>query len=303
VFANYNNLVRGKENRNQMLLVKSTDGGQTFGAPIKVGDYYDLPDCATYQGGADLGRACVPEKAATTYSIFRATNYPSGAVDPTNPSQVVVTYGSYINHYSQESNGCAPDGLSPNTGANRYTGVKTLGACNNKILISVSTDGGAHFTGGAAGADPRTQPTVNTKDQAGTDQFWQWEAFSGGGNLAVSYYDRQYGNDETTGNLDVTLSGSKDLSTFGTTRVTTSSMPPPTEFSGLFFGDYTGLDVSNQAYPLWMDTRDPDLFLCPGTGTPGTPPENCQGIEGAGPQAGLTANEQDIFTAGVPIPH
>jgi hypothetical protein len=52
-----------------------------------------------------------------------------------------------------------------------------------------------------------------------------------------------------------------------------------------------------------MDTRDPDLFLCPGTGTPGTPPENCQGIEGAGPQAGLTANEQDIFTAGVSIPH
>ena len=44
-----------------MLLAKSTDGGATFTAPVKVSDYYDLPDCATYQG-QDPGRACVPEK-------------------------------------------------------------------------------------------------------------------------------------------------------------------------------------------------------------------------------------------------
>jgi hypothetical protein len=61
--------------------------------------------------------------------------------------------------------------------------------------------------------------------------------------------------------------------------------------------------VSNRAHPLWMDTRDPDLFLCPGTGVPDSPPANCQGTESGGPQSGLTANEQDIFTAGVPIPH
>jgi hypothetical protein len=73
--------------------------------------------------------------------------------------------------------------------------------------------------------------------------------------------------------------------------------------AGLFFGDYTGLDVSNQAQPLWMDTRRPDLFLCVGTGVPGTPPANCQGTEPGGPQAGLTANDQDVFTAGGPIPH
>ena len=52
---------RGHDNRNQMLLAKSTDGGITFSAPVKVSDYYDLPDCATYQN-SDPGRACVPEK-------------------------------------------------------------------------------------------------------------------------------------------------------------------------------------------------------------------------------------------------
>jgi len=302
-WANFNNAVTGADNRNQMLLAKSTDGGQTFSAPVKVGDYYELPDCDTYQGaGADPGRACVPEKGPTTHSIFRATNYPSGAVNPTNPSQVVVTYGSYINSGSKESNGCAPAGFAPN-GNNRYTGVKAPGACNNKILISVSTNGGAGFTGGAAGADPRTQPTVNVAQQAGSDQWWQWAAFTKKGALAVSYYDRQYGDDETTGNSDFSISGSNDLAGFGVKRVTSSSMPPPTQFSGQFFGDYTGLDAADAAHPIWADTRSPDLFLCPGTGAPGSAPDLCLGTESGGPQAGMTANDEDIFTAGVSVPN
>ncbi|MDQ6721703.1 MAG: glycoside hydrolase, partial [Candidatus Dormibacteraeota bacterium] len=49
VFSNFNNAVRGADNRNQVLLVRSTDGGQTFGPPVKVSDYYDLPDCFAYQ--------------------------------------------------------------------------------------------------------------------------------------------------------------------------------------------------------------------------------------------------------------
>src|SRR5207248_4030394 len=67
-WANFNNAVtaHGTDNRNQILLAKSTDGGNTFTPPIKVGDYYDLPDCATYQNGQDAGRACVPEKGATS---------------------------------------------------------------------------------------------------------------------------------------------------------------------------------------------------------------------------------------------
>ena len=76
-WSNFNNAVTGTDNRNQVLLARSTDGGATFGAPVKVSDYYDLPDCDTYQGdGADPGRACVPEKGTSTNSVFRATNYP-----------------------------------------------------------------------------------------------------------------------------------------------------------------------------------------------------------------------------------
>src|SRR5207237_6204794 len=107
---NYNNAVKGDDNRNQILIAKSTDGGNTFQTLQKVSDYYDLPDCATYQGGKDAGRACVPEKGASTNSYFRATNYTSGAVNPTNTAQVVVPFGSSINVHSNAPNGWLPAG-------------------------------------------------------------------------------------------------------------------------------------------------------------------------------------------------
>jgi hypothetical protein len=293
VFNNYNNPVQGPDNRNQFLLAKSVDGGQTFTPPVKVSDYYELPSCIVYQG-KDFGRACVPEKGASTNSFFRATNYASGSVNPTNPSQVVVTFGSYINKYSNESNGCAPAGFGPD-GNNAYTGVKVPGACNNKILESISTDGGLTFTGTLA--DPRTEPTVNQdRGQIGTDQFWQWQAFTKNGKLAVAYFDRQYGTDETTGFSDESLSGSGDLVTFLVQRVTSSSMPPPTQFSGSFYGDYNALDAINDAHPVWMDTRDSDFFVCPASVS--STPAVCTGSA----DNAAVANDQDIFTANLPVP-
>jgi hypothetical protein len=296
-FDNYNNPVTGADNRNQILLSKSTDGGASFTSPVKVSDYYDLPDCDTYQGaGADPGRACVPEKGSSTVSVFRATNYSSGQVNPTNANQVVVTLGSYINKDSNEGNGCVPVGFAP-SGNNAYTGVKTPGACNNKILVSVSNDGGATFTGTTA--DPRTEALVTQAPaQNGTDQFWQWAAFTRSGTFAVDYYDRQYGQDETTGSSDYSLSTSNTLATFAQQRVTTSSMPAPTQFEGpkggQFYGDYTGLTAVNDIHPIWSDTRNVDLFVCPSSATgPGNPPTLCTGIE----PNGLQANDEEIYTA------
>jgi hypothetical protein len=294
-FANFNNTVSGNDNRNQVLLTKSTDGGQTFSAPVKVSDYYDLPDCETYQGGQDPFRACVPEKGSAQNSVFRASNYPSGGVDP-KTNQVIVTIGSYINRDSQESNGCTPNGLNSATGGNLYTGVKTVGACNNKIMFSVSNNGGASFTGGST--DPRSLPVVNTANGQGTtDQWFQWAAFTPKGTLATSYYDRAYGSDETTGNMDFSVSTSTDLSSFKVARATGGSMPLPTQFpdslgNSQFIGDYTGLSALSGANPIWSDTRNPDAFLCPGTATSSTPPALCTAAE----PNGLLANDQEIYT-------
>src|SRR4051794_21554991 len=235
VYANFNNAGTGDDNRNQILLAKSTDGGVTFSSPVKVTDYYDLPDCATYTG-EDAGRACVPDKRDNT-SFFRATNYPVGVVDPRHPSRVAVTVGSYINRHSNESNGCVPAGFSPTTGQNRFTGVRTVGACNNGIIVSESSNAGATFTGQTT--DPRTMPLVTQgARQLKTDQWFQWADYTRDGRLAVSYYDRQYGDAELTGASDFSLSGSRDVTNFAVVRVTSSSMPAPTQFAGLFWGDY-----------------------------------------------------------------
>jgi hypothetical protein len=301
VWENFNNTVTGKDNRNQMLLAKSTDGGVSFSRPVKVSDFYDLPDCLTYQGD-DAGRACVPEKGSSTRSVFRANNYPSGAVNPRNPNEVAVTFGSYINRYSNESNGCVPNGLSQ-FGQNRFKGVKKAGACNNDILLSVSTNAGGSFTGTTT--DPRNARSVTAgSQQRSTDQFWQWNAYTQDGQLAVSYFDRQYGSDEFNGSSDITVSSSGDLTGFNSTRVTSSSMPPPTQFygtkGGLFYGDYMTLTATQEVHPIWMDTRGVDVFICPGTSTgPGNPPQLCSGIE----PNGQTANDQDVYTATVQLDH
>jgi hypothetical protein len=114
------------------------------------------------------------------------------------------------------------------------------------------------------------------------------------GRLAVSYYDRQYGNDESTGYSDFSLSTSRNLTSFDTRRVSTGSSPPPTQFSGQFWGDYTGLAVLDRAYPLWSDTRPRDVFVCPGSATKGHPPTLCGLQDPNGP-----ANDQDVFTAAI----
>lgn len=293
------------DNRNQILLVKSTDGGVSFSSPVRVGDFYELPDCATYQAGADIGRACVPEKGSNTNSVFRASNYPSGGVNPRTPSQIVVSYASYISQTSNETNGCVPQGFSPDTALPRYAGVKTAGACNNKIVVSLSTNGGTSFTG--ATADVRTLPVATgLRSQAKTDQWFQWLSFTPRGKLVIANYDRAFGDDETSGNSDFTVSGTSDLSAFAfdTRRVTANSMPLPTQFpdgngNSQFWGDYAGLAAGGDtAFPLWSDTRDQDVFNCPGTPAAGIPPSLCGGTE----PNGLTANDQDIFVDAVDAP-
>jgi len=299
VWVNYNTVDFGVANpgpaRFQVLVTASRDGGATFSAPRRAGFFYEVPDCATYTA-LDPGRGCIPEKGATNNSIFRVANYPAAAVNPRNPREVAVSFPSYINQHSNESNGCVPEGSVAASAAGLYTGVKRPGACKNDILLSVSTNGGASFTG--TNTDPRRLQTATTPAQATSDQWFQWLAYDRQGRLAVSYYDRQYGSDEATGFSDFSLSGSSDLEHFAVTRVTSSSLPPPTQFSGLFWGDYTGLDVRGSAFPIWSDTRSRDLFVCPSSGTgPGNPPRLCglQDFNGV-------ANDQDIFASGIPVP-
>jgi len=299
-FRNFNNAVTPPDNFNDILLVKSTDGGKTFSGPVLVTHFYDLPDCFTYTGD-DFGRSCVPTAPVSIRSVFRATNYPSGVADPTNPKRLYVTFGSYINPDSKETNPaghgqCSPNGFNPNTGANLYNGVGTVNGCNNDILLSFSTDGGMTWSGQKV--DPRNAIVVSNEASSGplADQFWQWAAINSSGDLAVSYYDRQYGQDQANGSLDITLAESTGRLPFSHQLITSRHTPPPTEFPDMtngysvFFGDYSGLAVSGtSAWPFWMDSRNPEVYQCP---TATNPFKLCRVMNGTVP-----GFDEDVFTA------
>ena len=51
----------------------------------------------------------------------------------------------------------------------------------------------------------------------------------------------QYGADNNIGFSDITVSQSRNLATFRHDRATSSSMPPPTQFAGTFYGDYIAI--------------------------------------------------------------
>jgi hypothetical protein len=263
VFANGNNCSGAngcrsdrRDNHNQILIVKSVDGGRTFSGPVKVADYYDLPDCVTYTGH-DAGSPCVPTAPLSDRSIFRASNYPSGTVAR---GRIVVSFGSYINRHSNPARGnCRPAGISATTFLNLFDGVGRVGGCNNDIVVSVSTNGGASFTGTHARVD-RLQ-TASTESRSGplADQWFQWTASAPGGVAVTSFYDRMYGSDQRTGAMDVSL-----RTATGVRRVTDVHLPPSNEFPDPgsrfsdFMGDYTGVAVGTDGvvHPAWADTRN-----------------------------------------------
>ena len=92
---------------------------------------------------------------------------------------------------------------------------------------------------------------------------------------------------------------SSNLASYAVQRVTSSSMAPPTQFGGVFWGDYGGLSAVDNAYPLWSDTRNPELFTCRDqSGNVTTPPSICAG---SATNAAI-ANDQEIYTAAVGVP-
>jgi hypothetical protein len=143
-----------------------------------------------------------------------------------------------------------------------------VNGCNNDIVLSVSDDAGASFTG-------TTTPVwelPSVSDERGgrlADQWWQWAALNPKtGRVAVAYYDRKYGDAQATGAFDITLRRSNG----DHVRVTNRTLPPTQEFpeagasTGVFLGDYMGVAVGSDgvAHPVWTDTRNP--IFSPSTG-------------------------------------
>jgi hypothetical protein len=220
---------------NQILMVKSTDGGLTWSRPIKVAkdvgrEPYSLPDHPIPD--CDLFRQCLPPNS------YRMNDYPTAGIGAD---------GKLAVYWSDFRNGgpCAID---------QRPGLKGLPELpcanfNTDILFSTSTNGGSTWT------EPR-QVTTNRAAQ------WQpWGAVGPTGTLYAAYYDRGYGDCESTGCNDITLARSTNNgASWSFQRVTTSSMPNltcsnnPAECG--FLGDYMSLALGgDRVHITWGDTR------------------------------------------------
>ena len=160
--------------------------------------------------------------------------------------QVVVTFGSYINRHSNETNGCVPQGFNPDTFQPLYDGVKTPGACNNDIVISRSTNGGTDVHRRARPTCARCRPT-RAADAAAPTSSGSGPRSTRAAAWPCPTTTAPTATTRRPGSRTSACPGSRNGSDFATTRVTSASMPPPTAVRrATFFGDYSGLSAGRR---------------------------------------------------------
>ena len=243
--------------KDQIVLARSTDGGQTF-TNIEAGRVYD--DVGCYPFNVAQGRARL------SFEQFRINSFPSLAIDPT-------TGGLRIAWADDQNNaGCA-------AGAASFSGLT-----NNQVKLVTSANGtiwtapriitsGADKAFPAAGANSgRTVIGYYTRDYSPVPTASDRSCGRGFLNTSDPAYPSSPAVyiDFAPVCLDYAFSSSSD-GYASETRVSTQSSNPYIQFSGSFIGDYTGVavDSAGGAHTVWTDFRGhPGLATDPASTTP-----------------------------------
>ena len=240
-FGNGNTPVLGI---NQHLIVSCSASADcslatSWTAPSKISDDYGTqpvgPDPTT---GCSAGRQCLPPNG------YRMDDFVEGSISVDKNNNLYAVWADFRNggatcDWNGGANGSAATATSP---------------CDNDVFYSFSTDGGA------------TWSDAFKITPAGSAQWQPWSAVSPDGRtLWVAYYDRKYGNCESTGCNDITLAKiSNPTSKFRRLRyqrLTSSSMPnlvpANNPVQAGFLGDYmwVTVDAKGTPYVVWADTR------------------------------------------------
>ena len=205
----------------RIVVVKSTNGGASYGTPVVAATTYD---------GYDIG---VP-----AFNSRRALIYVSGGAYRTASKNLV--YATWTDLSGDV--GCTAAGNEPAANA--------ASTCKTRIWFARSTDGGATW-----------QTPIKINNQAGlNDQFNQWMAVDEtSGVIGVMYYDTD--GDATrkktnvyfqySTNDGVTWSAAQKVSSVQTDETAA------TADAGNQYGDYNGMSFyANNAWPVWTDRRN-----------------------------------------------
>jgi len=238
--------------KDQIVLARSTDGGQTF-TNVELGRVYD--DFGCYPLNVAQGRQRL------SFEQFRISSFPSLAIDPTTGGLAVAWSDN------QNNAGCA-------AGASAFSGTT-----NNQVKLVTSANGttwtapriitsGADKVYPAVGANHgRTVVGYYTRDYSpvptATDHSCQ-RGFLDTSDPNYPFSAPVYELVPVPVCLDYAFSSSTD-GYASETRVSTQSSNPYVQFSGSFIGDYTGVavDSAGGAHTVWTDSRG-----LPGSTTP-----------------------------------
>jgi hypothetical protein len=239
---------------NQVLFVRCPAAGQpvattncadsaSWSQPVKVNDLIGThpigPDPAT---GCPAGRQCLPPNG------YRVPEFTSISVSVDNNNRLYTVWS--------DSRNLAPPCIGP--GGEILPATVADPPCDNDVFYSYSTNGGATWS-------PEVNIAPSDTPGQGAAQWQPWsEVTANGQRLYVGFYDRSYGDCETTGCNDITLADIRNAATGSPTinrvRLTTDSMPNlipannPAQAG--FLGDYMWLDTrGNTAHVVWADTR------------------------------------------------
>ena len=241
-FANGNIPGAGEE---QVLFVKCPAAANcalpaSWSMPVRVGLMR-----ATHPVGPPSQNGC-PNRQCLPPNGYRAPTETTVTVSVDTDNELFVTWADHRNNTNVNCQLGAPGGGS--------------GPCDHDIHYAFSTNGGAAWS---------TTRTITPRSNARFGETAQWQPWSeitkDGSRLWVGFYDRSYGNCETTGCNDITAAEIRNPThnnpQIRYTRVTTGSMPNLTPANNPvqagFLGDYMWVDTDNHgdAHLVWADTR------------------------------------------------
>lgn len=235
----------------ELLFSRSTDGGLTWSAPLKLNSVPGLPrDDNGALEGFDAAVAPDGEIYAIWDSregIMMATSS-NGGQSFTKDRRIIPAGPGYFGITGvSRSNGFPQIGIDPRgkKGGRIYVSWSDYSNGDVDVFVSSSADHGKTWS---APVRVNDDPIHN-----GSDQFFQWmaaDATSGAVNLV--FYDRRRNNDETTVTLARSTDEGKTFSNYAWDGDAFSA-------DGDFLGDYIGIAANgNKVYGAWAhQTSEP----------------------------------------------
>jgi hypothetical protein len=203
-----------------LYLAKSTNGGSSFAAPVKIATTYD---------SYDIGVPSFSSRRALIYVTL-------GAFRSGTANNVYATWTDL-------------SGVAGCNAAANEPGTSASSTCKTRIWFSRSTTGGLSWSA-----------PIKINDQAGlNDQFNQWMAVDEtSGAIAVMYYDTV--GDAARKKTDIWYQSSVDGVVWSTPQKVTAAMTDESisgADSGNQYGDYNGLSAyGTLVFPSWTDRRN-----------------------------------------------